>query len=37
MTVPSRWLPRLGSGILLIFAVIAAVYAAIWLPYFPAR
>ena len=34
MAVQSAWLSRIGAGILLIFAVVAALCAAIWLPYF---
>src|ERR1700690_2798511 len=37
MTVQSEWLPRIGAAILLIVAVVAALCAAIWLPYFLAR
>jgi pimeloyl-ACP methyl ester carboxylesterase len=37
MTVQSPWLPRVGAGILLIVAVVAALCVAIWLPYFLAR
>jgi hypothetical protein len=37
MTVQSAWLPRIAAAILLIVAVVAALCAAIWLPYFLAR
>ena len=37
MAVQPAWLPRIGAGIPSIFAVVAALCAAIWLPYFVAR
>jgi pimeloyl-ACP methyl ester carboxylesterase len=37
MTVQSSWLSRIGAGILFIATVVAALCAAIWLPYFLAR
>jgi pimeloyl-ACP methyl ester carboxylesterase len=37
MAVQPAWLPRIGAGILFIAAVVAALCAAIWLPYFAAR
>ena len=37
MAVQPAWLPRIGAGILFVVAVVAALCAAIWLPYFVAR